>query len=744
MVTTDELDFVEDSFYKPQKSWTLLVVDDDEDMHLATESALQGVEMLGRTPRFLHAHSARECLSILSKDSDIAVILLDVVMESEDAGLRLVAQIRTDMGLILPRIVLRTGQPGYAPELDAIRDYDINDYKTKGELTRSKLFTTVLAAIRAYDQLQRTEANRHGLEQIVKASSELLNQAGLNSLSSGIIRQLAALIGVEADGLLCAQAKLDKDTDKDDHIVLAASGRLEAMMGRPLDEIDDARIVTGIKKCLELQANIFEDDHLVLHFSMHSIRSFAVFVDSSTIPDEVDRSLLQVFCNNVSMCAENIQLVNRLKDFAYFDRLVDLPNRTAFVQTVDQKLDGGETDGLCVVLADIDQFAEINNAFGHEYGDQLLKKMADRLKTHLGESCTIARLSGDAFGILGKQTELLPAKLRQIFAEPYKINELEHSVAASTGIVRLADSGPDGLSVLKDASIARKLAREKGINNDVYYYPYIGFQAKERTHLMQHLHGAFEHNRLFAAYQPQVDLQDGSLIGFEVLMRWRDDNGVFVAPDAFIPLAEKSGLIISMGTWILRSSLYTLAELKQAGWNNLRMAVNVSTVQFRTPDFVETVKKALLDTGVEPEWLELEITESVAMDGQHSVEDKLSQIRELGVEIAIDDFGTGFSSLSYLERLPLNRIKIDRSFVKSMDSEEGNGKRITDLVIKLGQSLGLRVIAEGVEHESQVAMLLELGCHEAQGYFYGKPMHIDDLRIWLKSRYSKSTADLAL
>jgi EAL domain-containing protein (putative c-di-GMP-specific phosphodiesterase class I) len=357
--------------------------------------------------------------------------------------------------------------------------------------------------------------------------------------------------------------------------------------------------------------------------------------------------------------------------------------------------------------------------------------MAERLGHHLSQDCFIARLSGDAFGLLGHEQALSPERLRKVLAEPYRIDGAEHAVAVSSGIVRLRDSGPSGQSVIKDATIARKQAREKGVNSDAYYSPNLGLQAKERTHLLQQLQNAFEHEQLFPVFQPQVRLADGRVIGFESLMRWRDASGAMLPPDRFIPLAEQSGLIVGMGTWILRAALRELGRLGAEGWPGLRMAVNVSAVQFRMPDFVEVVRRALDETGVDPHQLELEITESVAMMGQGMVVDVLGRLREMGIGLAIDDFGTGFSSLSYLDRLPLDRIKIDRAFVQAMGGE-GEGKRIADVIIQLGHSLDLEIIAEGVERDTQAIRLRELGCHEAQGYFFGKPMTADALRAWLR------------
>jgi EAL domain-containing protein (putative c-di-GMP-specific phosphodiesterase class I) len=214
-------------------------------------------------------------------------------------------------------------------------------------------------------------------------------------------------------------------------------------------------------------------------------------------------------------------------------------------------------------------------------------------------------------------------------------------------------------------------------------------------------------------------------------MRWRDEKGNFIPPDRFIPIAEQSGLINGMGRWVMRSALRTLRRLCDAGWNDLRMAVNVSVVQFQSDDFVESVARAIEDTGVAPVQIELEITESVAMTSAAEVEARLDALKALGVTIAIDDFGTGFSSLSYLDRLPLDRLKIDRSFVNNIGNGE-EGARITEMIIGLGHKLDMTLIAEGVEDESQLRLLAALGCQEAQGYLFGKPMGADDLGPWLQ------------
>lgn len=710
----------------------ILIVDDDEDVHEATVFALQGLEILGHPLRFLHARSTGDAERILAREQDIAVVLLDVVMESEDAGLRLVEYIRRDLGLSTPRIILRTGQPGYAPELSAIRDYDINDYKTKNELTRTRLYTSITVAIRTYDQIVRLDSSRRGLELIVSASGRLIAESGLQAFAAGIITQIAALLGIGAEGLVCAQ-EVANDEENDEHgqiVVVAAAGRFAGQVQRHLDEIDSDRVRTLIGRCLTQRANLIEDGAVALFFPARNGNHFAAFIDSPNPLSDLDRDLLQVFCANIAVCAENTRLLARMRDQAYLDRLVRLPTRAAFVEAIDEHIRNNATAGYTIGLIDIDQFAETNEAFGHGYGDAVLRGVAQRLHEALGESCRLARISGDTFGILGLSWAVRPERLRPLFADPLLIDdEVRHQLSISMGFAHLADvrSGNDAI---KNASLAVKLARTGGPGRDAIYTQEIGQETRERTRMLHSLHAAFQAERLFVAYQPQVDMQTGKALGFEALLRWRDEKGDFVPPDRFIPIAEQSGLINGIGRWVLRSALRTLHRLQQSGWNQLRMAINVSVVQFQAEDFIDNVAAAIREAGVPPALVEMEVTESVAMANASEIESRLAALKALGVTIAIDDFGTGFSSLSYLDRLPIDRLKIDRSFVANIGNG-AEGARITEMIVALGHKLDMAVIAEGVENATQAALLSALGCKEAQGYHFARPMAADALGPWL-------------
>ena len=713
--------------------WRILIVDDDPDVHESTAYGLRGLEIEGRGLLLLHAHTAAQALDTLRHEPDIAVILLDVVMETDDAGLATVGAIRETLGLANVRIILRTGQPGQAPEMDTIRRYDINDYKTKSELTRTKLYTALTTAIRSYDQLRRLDASRRGLQKIVAASNQFIAEQGLQTFAEGVITQIAGLVGIAPEGLVCACTGSRTAGDGLQCRVIAAAGQFAHLIQHAIGEIGDPHIVASLRQCLTERRNLLGERSVTLFFQGHEGGDFAAFVYSAAPLREVDMHLLQVFCTNIALCAANVELVARLRDHAFVDRLLGLPNRTAFVQHLDDAARSGSLGGCAIGLMDVDQFAETNDMFGHVYGDLLLAAIARRLGEVHGGDGLLARVAGDTFGLFGLESVVNPEVLRAVFVQPFEIEGVQRPVSICMGFARCGEASSSGLELLKDASIALKRAKELGQGRSAYYSAEVGVVTRERTRLLHGLQRAFDHERLFVVYQPQVSLLSGQTIGVEALLRWRTEDGQFVPPDRFIPVAEQSGLIVAIGAWVLRTSLYALGQLRAGGAGDLRMAVNVSSVQLAQPQFLQIVDQALRDTGMPADCLELEITESVAVMGMERVATLLRDIKSRGIAVAIDDFGTGFSSLSYLDRLPADRLKIDRAFVMSLDSGR-LGARIAEMIVPLGHQLGMKVLAEGVENEIQASLLRDLGCDEAQGYLYAKPMPLDELGPWLAQR----------
>lgn len=721
------------SFHSP---WRVLVVDDDEDVHETTQFALQGLNVLGQPLELIHAYSADECMRVLQREDSIAVLLLDVVMETEDAGLRIVQRIRDELGLHQLRIVLRTGQPGQSPEFETISRYDINDYKTKSELTRGKLFATLTTALRSYDQLNRLEVSRQGLEKIIQASNRFIADQGMQSFAEGVITQIAGLLGIAPEGVVCASADHAQpgEFQRDSVMVIAAAGAYRHWMDSRLDEMEDAHIVESLSQALSEQRTLVDRQSVTLYFAGKAGSNFAAHIAADVPLREVDRRLLEVFCTNISLCASNVALFNRLHDLAYNDSLVKLPNRFAFIETLRSRMAAGQLSGQVLVKLDIDQFAQANEMLGHSYGDFLLQSLVQRLNERFGQQCALGRLGGNTFGILGPVGLVSAESVAAVFDAPFVATNMSRRLSASIGLVSFDEALPQTAEeFLEFAFVGLKRAKSQGLGRTAWFTRELGNDAKERSSLLQGLHKAVDLEHLFLVFQPKVDVRTERVIGLEALLRWRDESGNLVSPDRFIPVAEQSGLIVAMGLWVLQKALDALTTLSQAGFDDIQMGVNVSVVQLEHPEFMPEIKKALANSSVKAHLLELEITESVAILGVDRVVTLLESIGQLGIGLAIDDFGTGFSSLSYIDRLPADRIKIDRSFVEKLDGDP-RAARIARLIIPLGHQLGMKVVAEGVETSQQLEALREMGCDEVQGYYYGKPMVYDELLKWLENR----------
>jgi diguanylate cyclase (GGDEF)-like protein len=384
-----------------------------------------------------------------------------------------------------------------------------------------------------------------------------------------------------------------------------------------------------------------------------------------------------------------------------------------------------------VALVDIDQFSETIDAFGYRFGDEQLRAVAGRLRAALPDEVYVARVGGDVFSVCGDPALVNSGKLRAVLAEPFDGEGGQHTIYFSIGLVHPDGLQHSGADLLRDAAVALKRAKSEGPGNAAVYTPEVGEQTRQRVHLLHHLRSAFDAGQLYLAYQPQLDLATRRPVGVEALLRWPEAGGGFVPLDQLISVAEQSGMIVELGAWVVQAALATQRRLVADGFE-LRMAINVSAVQFHHPGFVTMLEQALATASVDPSRIELEITESIALRGCAQIEERLRAVKLLGVSLAIDDFGTGFSSLSYLDRLGADCLKIDRSFVAAIDGG-GSGKRIADLIIQLGHQLGMRVIAEGVEQPAQLDILAGLGCHEAQGWCYASAMPQAELLHWLEA-----------
>lgn len=713
-----------------EERWRVLIVDDDHEIHAVTQLALSGLMVLERPLQFLHAYSADETRLLLQQESGIAVALLDVVMESDDAGLKLVEFIRTEVCDADMRIILRTGQPGYAPEERVIREFDINDYKTKTELTRNRLVTSVITAIRSYHQLMMLNQSRRGLEKIIQSSANLMEYHAMTSFAEGVLTQLAAVIGLRPEGLLCARRGHTDDSGSDEQgiYVLGAAGHYACYINQLVDSLPDPHILDCVNRCLKARDHIFSERETVLYINSEG-NDAAIFVDSARPMEQFDRSLLEVFLTNIGVGYTNVDLFQRLQRAAYMDDLTQLANRADFIRQLDgfSKRPGSNS---VVAIIDINHFSDINDGLGQEVGNLALRAVAERLVTSFGSHTLVARIGSDVFGLIGDQQILTPERLLAIFSQPFASGEHSLPLRATLGLCRQEQAADRGLKLLKQVFIALNLAKKDNSLRYAYYERAFEEMTRDRLETIRRLRQDFADRKLQVWYQPQVDMNSGKTKGMEALLRWPDGKGGYIPPTIFIPLAEYSGLIVEIGNWVLEESCRTLVELRRQ-YPQLQVSVNVSMQQFRAPDFFDTVSQIVDRYRLPRGSVELEVTESVVMDDPKAVSQALRRLREAGLNIAIDDFGTGFSSLAYLQQLPMDRIKIDRSFIAPLES--GGDAIIAAMVIGLAQKLNLATICEGVETQQQVDYLLQLGCHEAQGFLYARPMPLAELIDYLKN-----------
>ncbi|HLD66019.1 MAG TPA: EAL domain-containing protein, partial [Pseudomonas sp.] len=427
---------------------------------------------------------------------------------------------------------------------------------------------------------------------------------------------------------------------------------------------------------------------------------------------------------------------HELDYLAHHDPLSDLPNRLLFIERVEQALERGNRDkqGVAVLLIDLDHFRHINDSLGHSIGDQLLKQVGERLQAQLQAGMTLARLGGDEFGLLyedclqPEKAATLAEQLQVSMRQPFHLDGQDLVVEVSQGISLYPGDAQTVEQMLRNADSALSKVKQSGRDAYAFYSQEMTVLARQCVELTAALRQALEQDQLRTYYQPVHELFSGRMIGVEALVRWQHPERGLVPPGEFITIAEESGLIHAIDAWVLEHACRQMCAWQAAGHHLQFVAVNVSSRLFGRGELDLRVARVLAATGLDPAFLELEITESAVMDDPDAAQALLERLRALGVRLAIDDFGTGYSSLSRLKRMPVHKLKLDQSFVRGMPQDQDD-VAIARAVIALGHSLGLRVLAEGIEEPAQAQLLRELGCTLGQGYLFGRPVPAQELLL---------------
>ncbi len=822
-------------------AWKVLIVDDEPAIHQITRLALKGQKVLGRGLQLMHASTAEAAREILRTEPDVALVLLDVVMETDHAGLELVRFIREELGNTTVRIVLRTGQPGQAPERNVMVDYDINDYKEKTELTPTKLYTALVVGIRTYREIRALERARRGMQSVADASAEMFAPSDKQSLADRVVARMSDLqfcdrgawleIVDAADGpvftTLASSARFSPADFSPDS---AEGAKLLAVVGQarssPLRTASDGdlhatclRIAGGAESvlCLRTSDSFEADDRQLYELFVHNVATAhesAQFEREKEIlarlPGELPEPILRVnasgqvlFANQaaqpllVHWCADaelrlpdpwgprmrevisldrrldtevafdqrvyelsmspvpELGYVNifgrdvteyrnallRLQHAAYHDELTGLHNRVHFRAALDEAITRAQANEkpVGVLVLDLDDFKKINDTLGHASGDEVLRVVAKRLAHLVRAGDVLARLGGDEFAVLVQlmthPDELLglSQRIRSALRQPVTLGSSDWQIGCSVGYTSYPRDALSGENLMRCADLAMYHAKREGAAGVSAYDGEVHKIVRQRTTIEMMLRHALKADLLRLHFQPIVRLADRRMVGVEALVRMLGDDGKLVPPGDFIPVAEESGLIEPLGEWVLHQALRQVKVWHGMGHDALWLAVNVSGRQLRDRHIARRIGQALQTTDFPSGLLELELTESVLIGDVQNALQVLWELRELGVELSVDDFGTGYSSLGYLRSLPVGKLKIDRSFVADLPGSR-DAVAIVDAVLSLGKSLRLSVVAEGVETEEQAEALQRMGCTNAQGYLFARPMPAEQLEPLLRGQ----------
>lgn len=602
-----------------------------------------------------------------------------------------------------------------------VRDVEVEVYRKDGSRRWMKVnLRTVRAASGAVQAIEGTVEDITERKQAQEAL--IFKNALLEAQSETTLDSILAVDENKRIVLMNGQFKAQFAVPED----LAQSGDDVALLKYVITQIEDPEVFLDRVAYLYRNPTMRSTDELRLRDGRTLERYSAPLVDSRG----GHRGRIWYFRD----VTERKRAEEQVKFLAYYDALTGLPNRTLLMDRLESALAGARRrqEAVALMFIDLDQFKIINDSLGHATGDQLLKEIGLRVKTCVREQDTVARVGGDEFVVvlngIKDPSEIAPIATRivKLVAETIEIDGRCLNTTCSMGISVFARDNCDAGTLVKYADQAMYCAKESGRNRFEFFTDSMNIAAVERHDLENELRSGLEKGEFFLLYQPQVNLLTGEVTGLEALIRWEHPRLGTIAPDKFIPTAESSGLIVPIGEWVLKAACAQLREWQNAGVHIVPIAVNVSAAQFRQEGFCTLVRNLLRTTSIAPSFIELELTESVLLSNQDVVIGVLRELKEIGVQLAIDDFGTGYSSLSYLKQFRVDKLKIDRTFVRDLATDCDDAE-ITAAIVALGKKLRLTVIAEGVEDETQLSILRNLSCEQAQGYYFSMPVSAKDI-----------------
>ena len=713
------------------KVWKILSVEDDIDYQNALINSLKALNVKdGYRFELLRANSVSEAALALSMHQDIALIFIDVVMEDDDSGLRLVNTIREIIGNAEMRIVLLTGQPGFAPEAEVMKMLDIDEYWNKSDISAEKLQSIVNSNMRTWEYISQIKSAKQGLQLVLDASRSINSKHDMASFSYAVLEQISNILKItQGGGIFCSS----NSTTTSEAVILSTLGCFKGKKGQLVEASLSEEVLLDFKLAVEKKQHVFAKHHTVFFFDSVTAGGvdYITIVKSDNTISEQHEYLLKVFSENVSSGFANISLLNRLTELAYTDVSLNLKNRNWLIREI-KTMNARERLKARLLVFDIYQFDEKSFTFGHDFCNKLIKLVYESITTVFADfEPRIALISNSAFGMLvSTDFDITPAISNFHNKQLYVIKEVKQFIDVRVLELWLNDAiglSPEKVINLAESSLNSTLASQ------LKYIKHNEEKTKDitrRYELMAQLRTAIGNKNLEVALQPKMSLSSASPIGFEALARWRLADGTFVRPDEFIELAETAGLINELDSVIFEKVLQAHELLNSYGVS-LPIAFNASSFDLVEPYYFEQIKAKIEQYGISPALLELEVTETQAISNYSLIRQALKKFIDFGMAVSIDDFGTGYSSLAHINEIPCTSIKIDQYFVTDLESNKNNQYMIK-MILSLAEQYNFSVIAEGVENEFEANWLLEQGCKTAQGYYFSKPQFIDDLLVWLK------------
>jgi len=716
-ITTDVL------LNKQQKVFSVLHVDDDVASLMMAESALEqaGFDVI-------HAENGEEAVQKF-KDNIPDLIIMDAMMPVMD-GFEAIVQIRKLPGGEHAPILMITG----LDDVDSIRrayDFGATDFLSKpiSFFTLPYRMQYMLRAKLTADALRSSQTKLDSAQRIARMGHW---ECEINGDDFGWSTEFSRVMGL-SHATLGGKIEdfIDRISPNDQKIVR--------------DKISQA-LIDSRSFQIEFTLNTSDDNDVVRTVRMEAEPDY----------DEADRCTHLL--GTVQDITERTIAHKQVYDLAYFDVVTGLPNRAHLYERLEQVLARAtrQEQEFGILFLDLDHFKQVNDTLGHDAGDELLQQVSERLSSVIreadfvtqasasasepeGDQNTVARLGGDEFVVLlglinrAEDAARVADRIAEKISQPYTINNVEVSVTTTIGISVYPSDGDNTETLMKHADVAMYHAKQRGRNGYQFYSKEIHETALQRFSLEADLKQAIEDEALTLVYQPKVNLVNHEVQGVEALIRWTRKCGTSVSPAEFIPMAEENGLILPIGRWLLEKACVQMQHWIESGRMPFSVAVNCSPVQFENGAIISDIENALSVSGLDPRWLDIELTERLFLKDFSSGIATLKKMKALGVTVSIDDFGTGFSSLSYLKRLPVDRLKVDESFVRDLETDPGDAA-IVSAIITLAHNLGLSVVAEGVETSAQLNVLERYGCDEAQGYFISHPLTSDVATLWLIQR----------